>query len=117
MCLAATRNLNAGCDEHVAPDVRPTDHAARADIAFCVDSRANLREGRAETDRRGLVAPCEHSRQKRASQILSDQTWEQREKLRRTFERAIRADDTGAHHKRRERWHDADEREADRKRA
>ena len=81
--MRPARHVNARREQHIALEVHVTEVAARPDVDVLVDSRADLREQRAELDRGGRrAAALEDTSEKRAAEVLAGQAWNERQHLR-----------------------------------
>src|SRR5262249_10159415 len=110
--LWPARNVNARCDEHVALDVHPADVATGADVDVLFEPRTRLRKNRPECDGDRRMTVVEDLREKRATQVLPEDAGHERERLRRSLERAAGAEKRPPHGVGDERRDDRDERES-----
>lgn len=90
--LATARDVHARRQEHVASDVNPPEMAARTDIRVFADFRLGLGKDRAELDGRGHVAAPQRVNQERAPKVLSNQSGNESEQLRRAFKGPVFAE-------------------------
>ena len=97
MRVGSAGHMHPGRKQHIGLEMNKTEVASRPDVDMIVESRARFGEERPESDDGRRCAVEERAREEGAAQILSDEAGNERERLTRSFERTVAADETASH--------------------